>query len=89
MQAVPRYLPTELHSIADQEVGAGWAVCASGLCWGLWLFLGPEQTACAATRSCLITHSFEPNDLQMERLIEQAYEEVKVLLQRNRAALDT
>ena len=44
-----------------------------------------------ATNSCGIHHmnSFEPNDLQMERLIEQAYEEVKVLLQRNRAALDT
>ncbi len=23
MQAVPRYLPTELHTIADQEVGDG------------------------------------------------------------------
>ena len=31
MQAVPRYLPTELHSIADQEVGAGWAVCIFAL----------------------------------------------------------
>lgn len=28
-------------------------------------------------------------DVQMERLMEEAYEEVKVMLQRNRAALDT
>ncbi|PRW60287.1 cell division isoform A [Chlorella sorokiniana] len=43
MQAVPRYLPTELHTVADQE---------------------------------------------MERLIEEAYDEVKAMLQRNRTALD-
>lgn len=45
----------------------------------------------ARSTQTLSTQPLQPFELslQMERLMEEAYEEVKVMLQRNRAALDT